>query len=163
MNVIAALLGEHGSLYHLLAAIKLAAPRWSAEQLRASGLLLSEAILSHAQIEDDLLFAPLAACGRMPAGPVEAMRAEHQEIEDGLAKLAEVTDAAEGVRLLNRVANTIHHHFGHEEHALFQLGARVLDAATLEELGQQWAKRRGVETSSVAGFDRALSAVGARA
>ena len=49
-----------------------------------------------------------------------------------------------------RLIETVRHHFGHEEHALFPIASRILAPARLEELGSRWAERRGVEIGALA-------------
>ena len=147
MNILHALLGEHGPLRHQLSALRKAAPQLDDGQLRAAALSLAEAIETHAQLEDELLFVPLAASAAMPAGPVEAMRAEHQEIEALLGHLMALSGpakAADPQRILLRLVETVRQHFSHEENVLFPLAASVLSGERLAELAVEWAKRREV-------------------
>lgn len=148
MNFLHALLGEHGPLRHQLAALRLAAPRLDDDQLRAATLGLAEAIESHAKLEDELLFVALAESAAMPAGPVEAMRAEHDEIETLLGHLrapASTPRRPDPHRTLARLAETVRNHFSHEEHVLFPLASSVLSGERLGELATIWAERRDVE------------------
>lgn len=148
MNLLAALLGEHGPLRHQLRTLGLVAPRMNDAELRAAALTLAEAIGSHAALEDELLFVPLAASGAMPAGPVEAMRAEHDQIESLLGQLLAPADEPgrpDPARTVSRLVTTVGHHFDHEENVLFPLAARALPPARLAELGDAWAERRGVD------------------
>ena len=147
MNILHALLGEHGPLRHQLEALKLAAPRLGDAELRAAVLVTAEAVESHARIEDELLFDALAASGQMPAGPVEAMRAEHAQIVTLLGQLlapADTPGRPDPQRTVLRLVETVRHHFAHEENVLFPLAGRSLDAARLAALGAEWAARRGV-------------------
>lgn len=161
MNIVAALLGEHGSLLHLLDTTRLAAPRFDAAQWRTAGLLLAEAIESHAHLEDDLLFSPLEASGRMPSGPVGAMRVEHDQIHQLLDQLATASEPDAGMRALARLADLLRHHFAHEEHALFAIATRVLPEAELQHLGGRWAAHRGVTVSALGEPAAATFATGA--
>lgn len=151
MNIVAALLGEHGPLLHQVAAFRQAAAGWSPNELRAAAQVLAEAIGSHATVEDELLFEPLATSGKLPSGPVEAMRAEHEQIEDLLAFLSSPPEEGgpDRQRAVQRLAETLRHHFAHEEHALFPMAVRFLDAARLEELGAAWAERRNVVVAAL--------------
>ena len=153
MNIVAALLGEHGILMHPLQALRLRAPALADSQLEAAAFALGEAIQSHAALEDELLFDPLEASGAMPPGPVAAMRHEHRTIEALLGRLLDrggsqpTPDSPQ--RTLLRLAETLSHHFAHEEHVLFPLAARTLDANALDELGARWSVRRSVEIAGV--------------
>jgi hemerythrin-like domain-containing protein len=153
MNIVAALLGEHGPLRHQLEVLRLSAPRLSGDTLRSAALSLAEAIESHAALEDELLFAPLEASGQMPAGPVAGMRAEHQQIENLLGELLAPDDTpgrGDPQRTVLRLVETVRHHFAHEENVLFVLAMRALDPQQLDSLGGRWAERRGVTVASLA-------------
>jgi len=147
MNILQALLGEHGPLRHQLAALRLNAPTLDDERLRAATLGLAEAIESHAELEDQLLFEPLIASKRMPAGPVAAMRAEHREIEVLLGHIlapASTPGRPDPQRTAARLVEIVRHHFDHEEHVLFPLAAKALDPSRLDQLAEIWAERRGI-------------------
>lgn len=146
MSILLLLLGEHGALRHQLDALRLAAPRFSDDQLRAATLAFAEAIESHAAIEEQVLFEPLAAAGGMPRGPIEAMCEEHRQIERLLGQL--LAPAAEPgrpdpQRTLARLVETVRHHFDHEECALFPMAARTLEGQALETMAARWCERRG--------------------
>lgn len=151
MNILDALCGEHGTLRHQLEAYRLVAPRFGREELAAATFLLAEAIENHASLEDELVFETLARSPDMPRGPVEAMRSEHQQIDALLAQLVSpVGNGDESPQpTVQRLVETVRHHFGHEENALFPLARRLLPAAQLEELGARWARVRGVSVASL--------------
>jgi hemerythrin-like domain-containing protein len=148
MNILPLLLGEHGPLRHLLRTLELAAPRMGDDELRAATFAIADAVESHAHLEDELLFDPLVASGRMPPGPVDAMRAEHRQIETLLGQIlapAGTEGRPDPQRNVLRLAETVRHHFDHEENVLFPLATGALDAARLDALGALWAERRRVE------------------
>lgn len=142
MNIVHALLGEHGPLRHQLDVLRLNAPQLDGGQLRAATLGFAEALESHAHLEDELLFEPLATSNRMPPGPVEVMRAEHQQIEDLLDRLLAATEDPQ--RTLARLVETVRHHFDHEEQVLFPMAVNLLAEERLAELAAVWADRRQV-------------------
>ena len=149
MNIVHALLGEHGILKFQIDALRRAAKAGKGE-LRAAALALGEAVESHARLEDELLFEPLEAGGRMPAGPIGGMRAEHAQIEELISRIESPagTGAEAGASvapIVARLCDTLLLHFTHEEHVLFVLAARFAGEAELEELGARWAERRSVE------------------
>ncbi len=92
MRITDALYGEHGSLYMLMNAIEGRLAGAELAELQTSAALFEAAILAHAHFENDPFFAALDRV--MPGGgPVTAMRAEHEEIEGELAKVATSRDA----------------------------------------------------------------------
>lgn len=131
----------------MLEVLRLAAPRFSPAELRVAALLTAEAIESHAGLEDELLFRAMVDSGRIPAGPVETMRAEHSRIESLLGQLLapeETPDRPPTDRIVTLLVETVRHHFAHEEQVLFPMAGELLPADTLATLACQWAERRGV-------------------
>lgn len=152
MSLLALLLGEHGPLRHGVESLRRAAPGLTGGELAAASLALAEAIESHAHLEDEMLFEPLAASGRMPPGPIEVMRAEHEEIERLLGELrSSEPGRSDPQRTVLRLAQTVHDHFDHEEQVLFPLATQVLSASQLAAQGATWAERRGVGLRALAG------------
>lgn len=144
MRITRALLGEHGVFYAQFDHLEQAVP--AAEtlaQVQSQAALLSAAIESHAQLEDELLFTTLEPhLGQM--GPLAVMRMEHDEIERTLARLPEVQALAEAQSLVLHAVQVAREHFAKEEQVLCPMAEQVLDANTLAQLGRLWAERRGV-------------------
>jgi hemerythrin-like domain-containing protein len=161
MNILHALLGEHGPLRHQLDALRLVAPGLDDGKLRAATRGLAEAVESHAELEDELLFDPLSADRRMPGGPVDAMRAEHREIETLLGQVL-APPATPGrpdpQRTVARLIELVRHHFDHEENVLFPIAATLLEEQRLAELGATWAERRGVELRTISPIEPSAAA-----
>jgi len=155
MKITDALYGEHGPLYALLSHCEESAPRWELADLTLAGRCLESALLSHAEIEDALLFATVEP-QMPPQGPVAVMRAEHEEIDRSLAALRSGADEAAARRHLLHAVVTAREHFAKEEQILFPLAEQLLGAAELERLGAIWAERRGVAV------ERSSPCVGAR-
>jgi regulator of cell morphogenesis and NO signaling len=156
MKITDAMCGEHGPLYALLRHCEESAPRWEHADLILGARCLEAALLSHAEVEDALLFAAVET--RMPPqGPVAVMRAEHDEIDRALHELRTSADEATARRLLLHAAATARDHFAKEEQVLFPLAEQLLGAGELERLGAIWAERRGVA------IVRPTSDLGARA
>lgn len=150
MTLLEALLGEHGALYavfqHLENGIT---DETSLEDCRAKVAVLRSVLISHAEIENDLLFPALeTAIG--PDGPLAVMRMEHDRIEEALGWLAQVETGEEARKLLAETLEFTRSHFAKEEQVLFRIAEGHLDRAVLEELGRQWAQRRGVESPVIA-------------
>ena len=156
MRITDALYGEHGSLYMLMNAIEARLAAADLATLQNSAALFETAILAHAHFENDPFFAALDRV--MPGGgPVTAMRAEHEEIEGELAKVAISRDAESARIHLEAAIAEARSHFHKEEVVLFPMAEQLLAADLLEEMGAAWAQNRGV---AVRGGAR--SAVGAR-
>lgn len=103
---------------------------------------LSTALQTHAQLEDELLFATLEPyIGAM--GPLTVMRLEHSAIEDAFAQLQVATGANEIEQLVTHLLTVARSHFTKEEQILFPLSEQVLSVETLDELGGQFMQRRG--------------------
>jgi iron-sulfur cluster repair protein YtfE (RIC family) len=147
MKITDALYGEHGTLYALFAHCERSASAWELADLLLAGRVLDSVLLSHAELENGLLFDALDA--RMPGdGPVTAMRAEHDEIDGYLAALREAEDEATARHLLVTAVSTAREHFAKEEQILFPLAEELLGAEILLGLGREWSLRRGVAVSS---------------
>ena len=144
MRITAALLGEHGVLYGLFAALEETLPQVEdqAEAQRWAGLL-GKVLTSHAQLENEILF-PAVERQLGPIGPLTVMRMEHEEIEETLGQALQVETPKEVRRLVQHVLQVAREHFAKEEHVLFPLADRALDEGTLEDLAYDWAERRRV-------------------
>lgn len=144
MNIIDALLGEHGVLYALLDGVDAGAPGWSLPEARAYAAALGSALLSHARVEDDLLFPAIRQETGGNAGPLDVMRQEHEEIEGSLRRIDASEDAGEVRSMLLSVALLAREHFEKEEQMLFPLAADLLGDERLQELGRSWGRSRNV-------------------
>lgn len=143
MRITDALYGEHGSLYMQMNAIEDRLAGADLATLQCSAALFESAILAHAHFENDPFFAALDRV--MPAGgPVAAMRAEHEEIEGELARVATSRDAGEARRHLEAAIAEARSHFHKEEAVLFPMAEQLLATDTLEEMAAAWAHNRGV-------------------
>lgn len=140
MRITDALVGEHGALFPLLDEIERAGPREDAE-VRAQARLLASTLLGHALAEDELLFAAMEAEGAL-AGPLAAMRAEHEEIEAALTRAATAPGPGEAAEDLLRAVAVARGHFQKEEQVLFPAAEELLGEAVLVGLGERWAERR---------------------
>lgn len=110
----------------------------------ALSAMFTAAVVSHAHLEDELLFTALDPyIGHM--GPLQVMRMEHSEIEHLLeVLLPQAQDADDATRLLLQAINIARLHFNKEEQVLFAMAQHILGSDGLAQLGQQWAERRGV-------------------
>lgn len=143
MKITDALCGEHAVLYSMFDYLEQTL-KDNPQTAPALSAMFTDAVVSHAQMEDELLFTTLEPhLGQM--GPLQMMRMEHREIEHLLETLLpQAKDADDAARLLLQAIQIAHLHFNKEEQVLFVMAQHVLGAAGLAQLGQQWAGQRGV-------------------
>ncbi len=147
MKLTHALLGEHGVLYALLDHLGSGAlKRAGADAWIASLQMLEAALISHAQLEDTLLFPELAKHG-LEQGPLPVMRAEHTEIERLLAAALVAPTPALAADLVAGMVELTMEHFHKEEQVLFPMAEQLLGEPLLLELGARWAKEREVHVA----------------
>jgi len=143
-----ALLGEHGAFYAQFDRLEAELPHAAtAAEVREQAALLAAALVTHARLEDDLLFDRMASAGA-DAGLLEAMTDEHERIAAALtrARGTQETDRARDA-LLDAVAMA-REHFAKEERLAFPAAAELLGGAALEALGDAWAERRAVHVAA---------------
>jgi hemerythrin-like domain-containing protein len=139
-----ALLGEHGVFYAQFDRLdeKLPVCR-DVPEVREQAALLASALVSHARLEDELLFPAMSRASADP-GLLEAMEAEHGEIADRLSRAQGTADLAMARNELLEAVSLARDHFAKEERLAFPLADELLGAAVLQELGAAWALRRDV-------------------
>ncbi len=144
MKLTDALLGEHGVFYALFDRIEaVAAAATSVAQIREATAVLSAVLLSHANLEEELLFSALET-HMGSAGPLAEMRAEHDDIEDALRQIEEARDLDDGADCIARALSIVRDHFQKEEEVLFSMARQTLDEETQIRLGKAWAEARRV-------------------
>jgi hemerythrin-like domain-containing protein len=142
MKITDALCGEHAVLYSLFNHLEQTLKN-NYQVAPALSAMVTAAVVSHAHLEDELLFAALEPhLGQM--GPLQVMRMEHSEIEHLLEVLLPQAKDADDVAQLLQAISIARLHFSKEEQVLFIMAQHVLGADGLAQLGQQWAERRGV-------------------
>jgi hemerythrin-like domain-containing protein len=119
-------------------------------QLRPKASLLAKGLLSHARIENDILF-PLLERLLGGTGPLAMMKAQHEEIEGGLLGIlvwpmdeAEVQDPEHARAAVKGILQIARQHLAMEER-MFWMAENILGKGQLNELGQQFAERRRAE------------------
>ncbi|MEW5847464.1 MAG: hemerythrin domain-containing protein [Myxococcota bacterium] len=144
MKITDALLGEHGALYPMMDNVEATLKRATTmEECQAAiGPLLS-ALISHAKLEDALLF-PAIEEGIGPDGPLAVMHAEHERIEELFDRAMHARSAAEARDYMADALELTREHFGKEERVLFSIAQRVIPAERLQQLGDDWAESRRV-------------------
>ena len=148
MKLTDALLGEHGLFYTLFEHVnRVVATSKETGEIRSVISVLEKLLLSHAKIEEEILFPNLEP--RLgPMGPLGVMRAEHREIDQFFETVKEVEDIDDLKAALGDFLDLVHDHFQKEEMALFPMAQQVLDEETLTRLGDDWAASRNVVVDS---------------
>jgi hemerythrin-like domain-containing protein len=144
MKITDALLGEHAVLHDLFGHLRnTAVTSQDVGEIRAAVAVVDRLLLSHARIEEELLFPRLDPhLGQM--GPLAVMRSEHHGIEDLLEAARRETDLASLKSLIGRLLELASGHFRKEETVLFGMAQQSLGDAVLTELGEEWAATRNV-------------------
>lgn len=143
-DIVDFLLGEHAVFYAQFDRVEstLGAGEDLAT-LHAQASMIAAALVSHAQLEDELLFVPLE---RVPgaSAPLGVMRDEHARIEDALARAQKAHSAAEAADHLRDAVSLAREHFHKEEVILFPLARSALRHEHLAAAAGVWATRRAV-------------------
>jgi hemerythrin-like domain-containing protein len=145
MNIIDALLGEHGALYAALDCVeRTAVVAASLSEVRAQASFLGAAVQAHSHLEDELLFAVVESHVASAEGVIKSMRRMHADIDDALARLPALQDVGLARDLLLSVAAMAREHFSAEEEFCFPQADQTLAPDMLDRLGAAWAERRGI-------------------
>lgn len=144
MKLTDALLGEHAVIYELFGYVRdTVANTKDVQEIQGAVSVLERLLLSHAKVEEDLLFPRLEPhLGQM--GPLAVMREEHSGLDDLLKAAKQETDAGALKSVIDQLLELAYGHFQKEEQVLFAMAQRFLDEATLTELGDEWAAHRKV-------------------
>lgn len=144
MDVTSALAGEHGVFHLLVEQLDDAAGRAATvAELKAAASPLAIALIGHARVEEETLFAPLErSIGEQ--GPLACLRREHEDIDRQLRALFRLDDLARMRAAVSAVLDLTRRHLAREEQVLFAVADRALTPAARETLGTHWARTRGV-------------------
>ena len=144
MKLTDALLGEHGAYYAQFDRLEETLPHaGSVAEVREQAALLAAALVTHAKLEDALLFDRMRSAGA-DAGLLDTMVEEHTEIAGMLTRAQGTQDLAVARRELLDAVALAREHFGKEERLAFPMAERTLGAAALTDLGAAWSERRDV-------------------
>lgn len=148
MNIIDALIGEHGLLYAQFDRIEAEAPRLgSLSLLRAEADVLVASLQAHLNLEDALLCAGMTShVKRQP--PIVGCEISHEEIDAGLARFRAAEETTEAREHLLGIVALARRHSGGQERSLFPMARRLLGETTLHALGAEWSARRGIAAES---------------
>jgi len=143
VNIIDALLGEHGALYVEMEQLEQTLQE-SVADAQALAAIVGGAIEAHSRLEDEVLFSVLARRSAEAEGIIRSMQRMHEDIGDALRRLRALPGGVGARDLALSAIALAREHFSAEEELCFPLADQVLPAAVLSELGARWAERRGV-------------------
>ncbi|MBT3990138.1 MAG: hemerythrin domain-containing protein [Rhodospirillaceae bacterium] len=145
MRLTDALRGEHAILYEIFAGVRETLDESDEiAVIRTAVALLERNLMSHAAIEDEILFPELDTHIK-GMGPLEMMRSEHQGIDEYLEAIRNETDVAQLKKQTGQLLELAFNHFQKEEMALFGMAEQFLSEDELTALGDKWASRRKVD------------------
>ena len=127
MNLIDALVGEHGALRELIADAQEIAQHGTDVQVHESLRILGRSLLAHARVEEALLF-PL----------LDGERAEAHSEQAEIRRWLEPDPLVPERTKLATVADLARLHLENEEQVVFPAVQRAVDADQLEASGARW-------------------------
>ncbi len=154
MDIVEALLGEHGALYVQFDYLENAAPGQPLSVLKMQAEVLAAALQSHSSLEDELLFASLEPVLGAGSPELLGMRMMHEDIDRGIEACRTAADAGQAEAELLGVIGLARQHFLGEERTLFPIAQERVPQETRDMLGAEWAARRGVMRMMLASEDR---------
>jgi hemerythrin-like domain-containing protein len=142
MKITEALLAEHLVFHSMFDHIEAMAPRLKTlVEVKSLAALLESLLKAHSDTEDELFIGPLEHCFEQ-LGQRDAFLEEHQEIDVSLKHLQQAKQFKLARQLLLAAVAYSRKHFDKEERIVFPLAERVLNAKTLNALGQTWMEQR---------------------
>jgi len=111
------------------------------EEVRRAARLIEGLLLSHAQVEHELL---VLARDQAPADQrrYDRCHKEHQEIDSRLTRVRSTREIAQARSLLRAAMTASRKHFKREERRVFPLIEKGMKPETLTKLGTVWCLQR---------------------
>ncbi|HET9438718.1 MAG TPA: hemerythrin domain-containing protein [Longimicrobiales bacterium] len=144
MKITDAFLGEHAVFYAQFEECETMLDRSNLDSLKHAAAVIASALESHAELEDKLLFGPLAVYSDGEPGIFQLMEEEHTSIANFLGAIAVAKDAGRASELLSEMIAAARAHFEKEEQVAFPRVEQLLGAEELRRLGREWSVARGV-------------------
>jgi hemerythrin-like domain-containing protein len=142
MKITDVLRAEHAVFHNLFDHIEATVPKLKTlGEVKSLASVVDKVHAPHSKLEDDLFIEPLEPYFDQ-MGLRETFHAEHQHIEEALARVQNARTLKDAKKiLLNAIAAT-RKHFDKEERIVFPLAERILKAKTLGQLGERWLSSR---------------------
>ncbi|MBG88328.1 MAG: hypothetical protein CMO80_15695 [Verrucomicrobiales bacterium] len=142
MKITEALQSEHFVFHNIFDYLEQTVPNLqNLVEIKCLANLLESIHESHSRVEDSLIIEPLTHCLDNIA-QAENFEAEHKEIDESLAGVAEATTVEEARHLLLRTVHWCRKHFDREERIIFPLAEEWLKDKNLTDLGEAWQRQR---------------------
>lgn len=116
--------------------------------MRASAALLESVLQPHADLEEELLFAPALAILAHPHAVLDVMHEEHEEIREHITSAAGSNRVETAAEALLQAVELARYPFLKEEQVTFPLAEQLLADEELVRLRGEWAARRTVTLAS---------------
>jgi hemerythrin-like domain-containing protein len=144
MKITDAFLGEHAVFYAQFTECEDILDRADLESLRHMAAVLASALDTHAQLEDKLLFGPLASRLNDELGIFQLMEQEHTQIAQLLGQISTAHTPGRAGELMSEMIAAARAHFEKEEQVAFPRAEQILGEDELRRLGRIWSDARGV-------------------
>ncbi|MGJ5819712.1 hemerythrin domain-containing protein [Paludibaculum fermentans] len=145
-DLIGLLLGEHAAILALFRNLEQRLPEMGLREMQGAGHSVEALLMAHAIEEDALLFHSLPEKRDSVKKTLDAMFGEHNEQRRLLEELRSAKTTQTVRKLLGQVIELTREHFAVEERVLFDVARKALGKRRLEELGTEFARRRGLST-----------------
>jgi hemerythrin-like domain-containing protein len=144
MKITDVLRAEHAVFHNLFDHIEVTVPRVkNLAEVKGLAVLVEKLHGPHSKTEDDLFIESLEPYFDQ-MGQKETFHAEHEHIESALAAAQKTRTLKDAKKILLNAIAASRKHFDKEERIVFPLAERILKAKTLNELGEEWLRRRQV-------------------
>lgn len=144
LDLIGLLLGEHAAILALFRSLEQRLPDMGLQEMQGAGYTIEALLMAHAIEEDALLFHALPEKRDSVKRTLDAMFGEHNEQRRLMEELRTARTTQAVRKLLGQVIDLTREHFAVEERVLFDLARKVVGKRRLEELGAEFARRRGL-------------------
>lgn len=109
-------------------------------EVKMLGGLVERLLTGHAKIEEESVLVALDHA-LMEKGQHDQFHQEHQELDERLTKLRDLSDFVEARQVLHEVISASRAHFAYEEQIVFPKLEKALSRETLEKLGEAFLNR----------------------
>ena len=136
MKVTECLNTEHGVFLSQLRVLeKMLAEHTPAEELRAATLPIAETVERHRQAEEKIFYPAILKTCAQDAPPIEAMEAEHREVERCIEAIA--ARRGDTAELVRKFIDVLRRHLTHEIQVLFPMAEKNIPENELQQMTRE--------------------------